>query len=133
MLSIYPACFFKEKEGNYSVIFPVLGIATCGDTINEAMEMAVDCLAGYLYDAKIEKVEVPKPPKMEDINIDSEYDEYETGFVNMVTVDVDEYAVDVGCVLAARLQARHVGVLHEPQGQDRAGQAVGEHHVADEQ
>ena len=48
-------------------------------------------------------------------------------------VDVDEYAVDVGCVLAARLQARHVGVLHEPQGQDRAGQAVGEHHVADEQ
>lgn len=92
MLSIYPACFYKEKEGNYSVIFPVLGIATCGDTINEAMEMAVDCLAGYLYDAKIEKAEVPKPPKMEDINIDSEYDEYETGFVNMVTVDVDKYA-----------------------------------------
>lgn len=59
---------------------------------NALMEMAVDCLAGYLYDAKIEKAEVPKSPKMEDINIDSEYDEYETGFVNMVTVDVDEYA-----------------------------------------
>jgi predicted RNase H-like HicB family nuclease len=92
MLSIYPACFYKEKEGNYSVIFPVLGIATCGDTIDEAMEMAVDCLAGYLYDAKIENEEVPKPPKMEDIDIDAEYDEYETAFVNMVTVDVDEYA-----------------------------------------
>lgn len=92
MLSIYPACFYKEKEGNYSVIFPVLGIATCGDTIDEAMEMAVDCLAGYLYDAKIENEEVPKLPKMEDIDIDAEYDEYETAFVNMVTVDVDEYA-----------------------------------------
>lgn len=92
MLSIYPACFYKEKEGNYSVIFPVLGIATCGDTIDEAMEMAVDCLAGYLYDAKIENEEVPKPPKMKDIDIDAEYDEYETAFVNMVTVDVDEYA-----------------------------------------
>ena len=92
MLSIYPACFYKEKEGNYSVICPVFGIATCGDTIDEAMEMAVDCLAGYLYDAKIENEEVPKPPKMEDIDIDAEYDEYETAFVNMVTVDVDEYA-----------------------------------------
>lgn len=29
---------------------------------------------------------------MEDIDIDAEYDEYETAFVNMVTVDVDEYA-----------------------------------------
>ncbi len=92
MLSIYPACFYKEKEGNYSVIFPVLDIATCGDTIDEAMKMAVDCLAGYLYDAKIEKAEVLKPPKMEDIDIDAEYDEYVTAFVNMVTVDVDEYA-----------------------------------------
>lgn len=92
MLSIYPACFYKEKEGNYSVIFPVLGIATCGDTIDEAMEMAVDCLAGYLYDAKIENEEVPKPPTMEDIDIDAEYDEYETAFVDMVAVDVDEYA-----------------------------------------
>ena len=42
MLSMYPACFYKEKEGGYSVIFPVLGIATCGDDINQAMSMAVD-------------------------------------------------------------------------------------------
>ena len=53
MLSIYPACFYKEKEGNYSEIFPVLGIATCGDKINEAIEMAVDCLVGYKKKKKI--------------------------------------------------------------------------------
>lgn len=92
MLSIYPACFYKEKEGGYSVIFPVLGIATSGDTVEEAMTMAIDCLAGYLYDAKISGETVPEPPKMEDIDVDAEYDEYESAFVNMVTVDVDEYA-----------------------------------------
>ena len=92
MLSIYPACFYKEKEGNYSVIFPVLGIATCGDTINEAMEMAVDCLAGYLYTAKHEIESIPAPSQLKDIDIDSEYDDYKNAFVNMVAVDVEEYA-----------------------------------------
>lgn len=29
---------------------------------------------------------------MEDIDVDAEYDEYESAFVNMVTVDVEEYA-----------------------------------------
>ena len=92
MLSMYPACFYKEKEGNYSVIFPVINQATCGNTLDEAMKMAVDCLAGYLYNAKLENLEVPKAPSMESINVDAEYDEYESAFVNMVTVDVDEYA-----------------------------------------
>lgn len=92
MLSMYPACFYKEKEGGYSVIFPVLGIATCGDNLNEAMNMAVDCLAGYLYELKISKQTAPEPPALESIDVNAEYDEYESAFVNMVTVDVDEYA-----------------------------------------
>lgn len=92
MLSMYPACFYKEKEGGYSVIFPVLGIATCGNDINEAMSMAVDCLAGYLYELKINKEKAPAAPDMDKINVNDEYDDYESAFVNMVTVDVDEYA-----------------------------------------
>ena len=33
MLSIYPACFFKEDNG-YSVVFPDLNwLATCGDSL----------------------------------------------------------------------------------------------------
>ena len=48
MLSVYPAIFCKEDNG-YSVLFPDLNwLATCGDTLEEAMAMAVDCLAGYL-------------------------------------------------------------------------------------
>lgn len=49
MLSAYPACFIKESNG-YSVIFPDLNyLSTCGETLDEALAMAVDCLAGYLY------------------------------------------------------------------------------------
>lgn len=53
MLSIYPACFFKEADNKYSVIFPDLNwLSTCGDSIEDALSMAVDCLAGYLYTCK---------------------------------------------------------------------------------
>ena len=85
MLSIYPACFYEETNGQYSVIFPDLNhLATFGDTFEEAMEMAVDCLAGYLFDLKKEKVEIPKPSQIDSINVDA--------FVTAVSVDVDEYA-----------------------------------------
>lgn len=97
MLSMYPACFYKEKDSGYSVIFPVLNISTCGDSLDEAMRMAIDCLAGYLYTAMLEKEDIPKPPELKDIDINAEYDEYESAFVNMVTVDVDEYAKKYFC------------------------------------
>lgn len=93
MLSIYPTCFYKEKEGGYSVIFPDLNhLSTCGDTLENAIEMAVDCLAGYLYDAKLEKEDIPTASNISDIDVNTEYDEYETAFASLVFVDVDEYA-----------------------------------------
>ena len=93
MLTVYPACFYEEYEGNYSVIFPDLNhLATCGDTLQQAMEMAVDCLAGYLYTAKHEIESIPAPSQLKDIDIDSEYDDYKNAFVKMVAVDVEEYA-----------------------------------------
>lgn len=94
MLSMYLSCFYQEKEGGYSVIFPVLEIATCGDMLEEAMTMAVDCLAGYLYDAKLEKRTVPDAPEISAIDVDAVIDgeSYESAFINLVTVDVAEYA-----------------------------------------
>lgn len=93
MLSVYPACFYKEKEDGYSVIFPDLNhLATCGDTLANAVEMAVDCLALYLYSAKRDKEDIPAPSDINDIDVNAEYDEYETAFINMVSVDVEEYA-----------------------------------------
>lgn len=93
MLSLYPACFYKEKEG-YSVIFPTLDIATCGETEEEAMTMAIDCLAGCLYDLKHSGEPIPKAPKVNEIDLDAVADgiEYENAFVSLVSVDVEEYA-----------------------------------------
>lgn len=98
MLSIYPACFFKEDNG-YSVIFPDLNyLATQGDTLEDAVSMAVDCLAGYLYTAKMDNEKFPKASKLSDINIDRLSNElditgtYTDAFTNMVSVDVKAYA-----------------------------------------
>lgn len=93
MLTAYPACFYKEHEGSYSVIFPDLNhLATCGDTLEEALKMAVDCLAGYLYTAQHEGETVPPASALDKIDPNTEYDEYAEAFVNMITVDVEEYA-----------------------------------------
>ncbi len=93
MLSVYPACFYKEKEGGFSVIFPDLDhLSTCGDGLEDAVEMAVDCLAGYLYSAKMNNEEVSAPSELTSIDVNAEYDEYESAFVSLVSVDVDEYA-----------------------------------------
>lgn len=96
MLSVYPACFFKEDDG-YSVVFPDLnGLSTCGETLNDAFEAATDCLAGYLYTSEKEGEKVPAPSVMADINITLIAGELEVtvegAFVNMVSVDVDAYA-----------------------------------------
>lgn len=96
MLSAYPACFFKEENG-YSVIFPDLNdLATCGETMEEAFAMAVDCLAGYLYVSEMEGEMVPPPSDLKMIRLEDITEELGMeqgdGFVNLVTVDVAEYA-----------------------------------------
>ena len=52
MLSIYPAIFYKEDDGRYSVCFPDFNAATCGNDLNDAMNMAVECLAVQLIGLK---------------------------------------------------------------------------------
>ena len=98
MLSMYPACFYKEDDG-YSVIFPDLNyLATQGDSFEDAMEMAVECLASYLYIAQRDGEHVPAPSSL--VNIDpvavaKELDpDLPVGeaIVNLVSVDVAEYA-----------------------------------------
>lgn len=97
MLSIYPACFFEEGDGGYSVVFPDLnGLATQGDTKTEAFEMAVDCLAGYLYACQRDGEDVPAASDLNAIDLQrvgAELgDDAPRGFVSMVSVDVADYA-----------------------------------------
>lgn len=96
MLSIYPACFFKDETG-YSVVFPDLNwLATNGSTETEAMSMAVDCLAGYLYSLKNDGDQAPLASSISDVSLDAVAKELDAdtngAFVNMVSVDVSEYA-----------------------------------------
>jgi len=97
MLSAYPACFFKEDTG-YSVIFPDLNdLATCGETLDEAISMATDCLAGYLYWLDKDGEAAPSPSPIHQISLAdtaTELDIFldENAFVNIVAVDVDQYA-----------------------------------------
>lgn len=96
MLSAYPACFIKEENG-YSVIFPDLNnLATCGHTLDEAFTMAVDCLAGYLYWLKEDGEAAPDASPIDKIDLAEIAEELEVlpgeAFINMVTVDVAEYA-----------------------------------------
>ena len=101
MLTMYPACFFKEKNG-FSVIFPDLEdgyLATCGDDLEDAMTMAVDCLAGYVYIAQKLGDEVPGASSVSSIDIKQiakkiyeNEDDYTEAFANMVSVDVAAYA-----------------------------------------
>ena len=96
MLSAYPACFFKEDNG-YSVIFPDLNyLATNGSSLDNALSMAVDCLASYLFWLTKENEKFPIPSQINDVKpevLAEELEfEYEECFVNIITVDVAEYA-----------------------------------------
>lgn len=96
MLSAYPACFIKEEAG-YSVIFPDLDhLATCGRTLDEALSMAVDCLAGHLYGLQKDGAAAPAASPIDKVDLTGVAAELEVSadeaFVNMVTVDVAEYA-----------------------------------------
>lgn len=96
MLSAYPACFIRE-ENRYSVVFPDLNhLATCGDTLEEAFTMAVDCLAGYLYWLQKDGEVAPVASSLEQVDLEQVIGEMgvssDDAFVNIVTVDVAEYA-----------------------------------------
>ena len=56
MKVIYPVLFYEEKKGGYSVFVPDLdNKTTCGGTLEEAMSMAEDLIAGIVLDEMEEK------------------------------------------------------------------------------
>ena len=58
----YPAIFTPEENGTYSIDFPDLeGCYTCGDSIEDGLEMAEDALALVLYGYEKDGREIPAP------------------------------------------------------------------------
>lgn len=89
MKLIYPACFYPCEVGGYTVVFPDLpGCVTEGDTLAEAMEMAIDASSGWLLASAEENKQLPKASDIKNVIPD----EYENGFVSLIGVDLDEYS-----------------------------------------
>ena len=83
---VYPAVFTQEDNGQYSVVFRDLeGCYTCGDSIEQAIEMAEDALALVLYGYEVEGKEIPRPSSRESIEV------HQGEFVNDIRCDTLAY------------------------------------------
>ena len=64
---VFPAVFDYAEDG-ISVEFPDLpGALTCGDTDEEALYMAKDCLALHLYGMEEDGEDIPEPSRISEI------------------------------------------------------------------
>lgn len=100
MKVIYPVLFYEEKENGYSVFVPDLNnTATCGSTLEEAMYMAEDLIAGFILDEIDEGNKIPKARKIEEVTFEElestlniENWDYVSKFKTYIVVDVSEFA-----------------------------------------
>ena len=73
MKAIYPVLFYEEKENGYSVFVPDLNnVSTCGDTLEEAMSMAEDLIAGVVLDEMENGNKIPSATKIEEVSFEKE-------------------------------------------------------------
>ena len=104
MKVIYPVLFYEEKENGYSVFVPDLeNGATSGETLEEALYMAQDLIAGIILDDIEEGKKIPTASKIEDVsfdNLEKELDipdwDYVSKFKTYVMVSIDEFAEKFG-------------------------------------
>ena len=84
MKYVYPACFYKEEDGRYSVEIPDLNLATFGDDLPDAIYMASDAATGRILHILKDGEALPKAREQKDI-----MPEDGTGFVSLICVDLD--------------------------------------------
>jgi predicted RNase H-like HicB family nuclease len=70
----YTAVFEPAEEGGFIVVFPAIpGLATQGETLDEARAMATDCLRAYLesleMDGEPAPYEAPGVPLTERVKV----------------------------------------------------------------
>ena len=105
MKFIYPVLFYEEKDGGYSVFVPDLekalnsNASTCGSTLEDAMYMAEDLIAGLVLDEMEEGKKIPQASKIEDVtfdeiekNIGIEDWDYVSKFKTYIAVDISAFA-----------------------------------------
>ena len=86
---IYPAVFSPEKEGGYSIMYPdINGCYTCGDTLEDGLNMAGDALALMMVHYEDENKSIPAPSAINSLNME------EDEFATLICVDTEEYFED---------------------------------------
>lgn len=100
MLLTYPAVFFMTDDDSipFYIVFPdVEGMGTQGKSITDGMEMASDYLGLMLADLLEQNEKLPKPTKVNSIDVPQVASEVEVDyipeetFVTLVSVNLSEY------------------------------------------
>lgn len=99
MLTKYPALFIKERKNQISVFFIDLNyLATWGSNYDEAYDMAIDCLASYIYDERLDGNDIPLPSNLDHIDIAKAKKDLDINNIDdkdisiqLVAVDIDKY------------------------------------------
>lgn len=93
MKLVYPAYFSPlENSNGYCVTFPDLpGCVTQGNSLPDSIEMAVDAASGWVLDELEDGKPAPSASHPKSIPIEQDGD-----FVNIVVLDMDQYAEKYG-------------------------------------
>ena len=110
MKLVYPACFYPDESGAYTVVVPDLqGCVTQGNDFANALEMAVDAASGWVLTALEDGEDIPNASEQKNVVAD----EHENGFVNLIVLDMDSYtekygdkAIRKNCTIPAWLNTR---------------------------
>lgn len=92
MKLIYPAVFEPlEEQDGFCVTFPDLpGCVTQGDSLENAVEMAVDAASGWVLDELEDGKKAPEASDIRDVEI------FDNSFANLILLDMDSYAEKYG-------------------------------------
>lgn len=93
MKLIYPACFYPHKDdGGFTVVVPNLpGCTTEGDSLADAIEMAIDAASGWILGELEDGSEIPPYTPIERMKPDTP-----DGIVSYIALDMDSYSEKYG-------------------------------------
>lgn len=90
---VYPAIFYKEEDGRYSVLFPDFDAATCGDDLDDAVEMAKECLVLQLKGLRQDGDDFPVPSPLDKIDPAAYVNDLGDSVpsIRLISVDLNDY------------------------------------------
>lgn len=91
MKVVYPV-IFTQSEDVILIEVPDLEILTEGENIENAIDMARDAIGLKIISLEYDKIEIPNPTNLFDINIENgTFAQEGKSYVSMIDVDVAEY------------------------------------------